>query len=607
MLSLASACCVVDTDVRSGFCSLTDALPGNNACARGTDCCGHERCSADHSDIADGNFIQEFLGYEGGLAPVGALDVVALTPNYARIRMGLEDWEGTNDDSAPEHMSWAGFVDDGFTHRTFLLTQDLKQRGHTAVNIPRTLRCGERDFVTHSTSRGQCHCRSMCSVGEWSAQGIFEYTVLTEGAVGHSYGDRGGWLGNDLFGLDANERSDAGGPAVKLCAKMSDRTRLDGSLPEDVRLVRRFVLSAMVVAGLIDGRISGDEAMPFLIDGHNVIAAIDDIDLEDPDDEAKLVVRLRAWAARERRRAIVVFDGGLPGGLSRELSTPQVRVVFASRQHSNADRIIRERLGQLKDPRNWTVVTSDREILDEARQVGARVMRAADFALWLERAPVVRAKPETISAAEVNAWLEVFRDEEAVSATPQPTVSTPSSPGASPRHRPVAPPRKRSKSRKLTPPRYTRTIGRQVGFPLPAQRKDSVTLPEEKPSDVSEDEVNAWLQVFHDDSTSHIPPPKVRRRRASSSTRKEPVIRKHGELTPEETEVWLQLFEESTTTKEPEQAEPSGKRTQRGHTGTSKLARLKADLPSLSEEEARPDSLSDEDLALWRRLFGEGE
>ena len=43
--------------------------------------------------------------------------------------------------------------------------------------------------------------------------------------------------------------------------------------------------------------------MPFLIDGHNVIAVLSDIDLADPDDEAKLVVKLRAWSGRERRKA----------------------------------------------------------------------------------------------------------------------------------------------------------------------------------------------------------------------------------------------------------------------------------------------------------------
>ncbi len=34
--------------------------------------------------------------------------------------------------------------------------------------------------------------------------------------------------------------------------------------------------------------------MHYLIDGHNLIAQISDISLDDPDDEAKLVLRLEA-------------------------------------------------------------------------------------------------------------------------------------------------------------------------------------------------------------------------------------------------------------------------------------------------------------------------
>jgi hypothetical protein len=36
--------------------------------------------------------------------------------------------------------------------------------------------------------------------------------------------------------------------------------------------------------------------MPFLIDGHNLIGALPDLDLDDPDDEARLVERLQRLA-----------------------------------------------------------------------------------------------------------------------------------------------------------------------------------------------------------------------------------------------------------------------------------------------------------------------
>ncbi len=135
--------------------------------------------------------------------------------------------------------------------------------------------------------------------------------------------------------------------------------------------------------------------MPFLIDGHNVIAAPGDIDLDDPDDEAKLVMKLRAWSSRVQRKAIVIFDGGLPGGFSRTMSTVDIGVVFAARYHTNADRIIDERLRSSPDAPNWTVVSSDHEVLDRARAKGARTPhRPGVLARRSARAPPITGKTQ---------------------------------------------------------------------------------------------------------------------------------------------------------------------------------------------------------------------
>ncbi len=47
--------------------------------------------------------------------------------------------------------------------------------------------------------------------------------------------------------------------------------------------------------------------MPLLIDGHNLIGRLPDLRLDDPDDEAKLVARLRTYCARTRKRITAVF------------------------------------------------------------------------------------------------------------------------------------------------------------------------------------------------------------------------------------------------------------------------------------------------------------
>ena len=151
--------------------------------------------------------------------------------------------------------------------------------------------------------------------------------------------------------------------------------------------------------------------MPYLIDGHNLIGQLPDLSLDDPHDEAKLVERLKSFMAHRRKRCTVVFDGGLPGGPSRNLSTGSVRVIFA---HSNttADRIIMERLRNTRDARAWTVVTADREIIAVAERCHARIQSPADFAREMQAAhtaPVPKDDPDPhLSPQDVQEWLRLF-------------------------------------------------------------------------------------------------------------------------------------------------------------------------------------------------------
>src|SRR5687768_975828 len=107
--------------------------------------------------------------------------------------------------------------------------------------------------------------------------------------------------------------------------------------------------------------------MRYLVDGHNLIAHLPDIDLADPDDEVKLVLKLRQFAARSKKKITVVFDGGLPGGISHELSTSNVSVKFASAAGMSADRIMLNTIYKTKNPNLLTVVSSDREIAGQAK------------------------------------------------------------------------------------------------------------------------------------------------------------------------------------------------------------------------------------------------
>ena len=148
--------------------------------------------------------------------------------------------------------------------------------------------------------------------------------------------------------------------------------------------------------------------MPTLVDGHNLIGKLPDIDLADPDDEAKLVLKLRTYCARTRKKVTVVFDHGLPGGKSHELSGGGVDVRFASTTRT-ADGILRERIRNSMNPRGLIVVTSDGRIIAEAEARGARVVRSEDFADQLAGAPVKDAKQDVKpSDGDVAYWMAQF-------------------------------------------------------------------------------------------------------------------------------------------------------------------------------------------------------
>lgn len=154
--------------------------------------------------------------------------------------------------------------------------------------------------------------------------------------------------------------------------------------------------------------------MSYLIDGHNLIGQLPDLQLDDPDDEAKLVQKLAGWSARTRRQCVVVFDAGLPGGTSR-MSTKTVRVVFAS-QTSSADKVIIDRIYKEKHPKNWTVVSSDNGVLDIAKRQGMQILKAMEFARLLQRPIPIRpdlgeAVDVKLSADEVDEWLKLFGDD----------------------------------------------------------------------------------------------------------------------------------------------------------------------------------------------------
>lgn len=280
--------------------------------------------------------------------------------------------------------------------------------------------------------------------------------------------------------------------------------------------------------------------MHYLIDGHNLIAKMPDIDLADPDDEAQLVLRLRSWTAASRKRRVTVyFDGGLPGGPAHDLSGARLKVIFASAGRSADDLILRQ-IRKIKNPPEATVVTSDREILTAAERRKMPTISSEIFAESLEEEASERARPEpsakpdepSLSEEEVAQWLELFGPE-------------PETPRRPRRKRPRTP--DAASSQKETEEADRRPPARD-----PRELKESGAA-------LTEEEVAQWMEMFGSEpdapdeaqrrDAARDAAKEVRRRRRERRRQKQSPPRPADEmkesgasLTEDEVDEWLDIF-----------------------------------------------------------------
>jgi len=151
--------------------------------------------------------------------------------------------------------------------------------------------------------------------------------------------------------------------------------------------------------------------VPYLIDGHNLIAATPGISLSDLDDEQALIHILTNYARSSRRSITVYFDRG--SLLAPPIpNTAGVKVHFVRPPRTADDAICShiDRLG--REASNWTVVSSDREVCAAAQRAGARIIDSEAFASHISATPDEETeveKPDPIlEPDEIEAWEELF-------------------------------------------------------------------------------------------------------------------------------------------------------------------------------------------------------
>ncbi len=288
--------------------------------------------------------------------------------------------------------------------------------------------------------------------------------------------------------------------------------------------------------------------MHYLIDGHNLIGRLPDIQLSDADDEIRLVLRLKGWVAEQPQRQVtVVFDGGVTGGISHRLSTKAITVVFAP-PGKTADDLLIQRLSSLRNPANYMLVSSDRRILDAARVARIKHLKSEEFIAQMgfvfrepEETPAPAAAPPTpampekserplLSEAELNEWLALFGPAPQTTKRPRGSYSV---------LRRQAEPEEPQQLRRPEPPKRPRT------------RAEYAAMAESDSPELDEVEVAAWLALFGAAaSAAEKQRPSAPLPGQSHSVRKKQkgdgrlVTMKSAprKLSREEVEDWLQLF-----------------------------------------------------------------
>ncbi len=151
--------------------------------------------------------------------------------------------------------------------------------------------------------------------------------------------------------------------------------------------------------------------MPYLVDGHNLIPRLG-LHLDSPDDEMELVAILQEFARLERRQVEIYFDGApSPHAGTRNLGTIKAHFVPLGQ---TADNAIRDRLKKMgKAAKNWTVVSSDRQVQANAHAAQAEVISSDEFAGLIKSISPSAPKSmgeRKLSKNEVDEWLKFFSE-----------------------------------------------------------------------------------------------------------------------------------------------------------------------------------------------------
>ena len=149
--------------------------------------------------------------------------------------------------------------------------------------------------------------------------------------------------------------------------------------------------------------------MSYIIDGHNLIPKVYGLQLSMLNDEEALISMLQDFCRVHRKKVEVYFDQAAAGHVGKK-RYGQVMVHFVQSE-STADAAIISKLRKLKKgARNITVVSSDHQIIAEAKSMGAVSLRSENFAEMMmeNRKQKQEEAGPLLTSEEVEEWMNIF-------------------------------------------------------------------------------------------------------------------------------------------------------------------------------------------------------
>ncbi|MBT3261858.1 hypothetical protein HOC37_07980 [bacterium] len=119
--------------------------------------------------------------------------------------------------------------------------------------------------------------------------------------------------------------------------------------------------------------------MNYIIDGYNLIGKISKISFQDPQKEEKLISFLKARLQNDKDFFHIIFDNKKHLDiLGDTYSEPQFLIKFPPSDQSADDYII-EYLPKIKKQTHYTIVSSDREIINKAKEYQVKTLKSEEF------------------------------------------------------------------------------------------------------------------------------------------------------------------------------------------------------------------------------------